>query len=92
MDYAIDDLKYFLDGVRDLQGYLTALSINFNGVDVGEYLKKLKDLTSDPVDFYDMLIALRADLSMLVIKYPETESEAYPAVRVIDEIINHVRV
>ena len=84
------DLSYFLDGLKDLKGYLIALSVNFNGVDVEKFIFKLNNLPSDPIDFYETLLELRSELCVLVMKYPETEREAYPAVKTIDEIIRNV--
>jgi len=86
-----EELNSFLDHVNDIQGYLTALTINFIGADekVEPYLHfigKLGNEDVDPVEFYEMLLELRAVLGVLVTGYPETEGEIIPCVKVIDDL------
>lgn len=89
---APEDLDYFLDGIRDLSGYLTALRVNYTGTDVlDEYIYKLKDITTDPVDFIGMLVELRKTLAIIIMREDATSAEVLPAVKVIDEIMRMVR-
>ena len=86
-----EQLLNFIDHIRDIKGYLTALTINFNGTDEKvqpymDFLFKLGREDVDPVDFYEMLLELRAVLGVLVTGYPETQGEILPCVRAIDEL------
>lgn len=85
------DLDYFLEGIKDLRGYLSALLVNYTGTEVvEEYLHKLRDVTTDPVEFVEMLIELRRDLSVLMIRAPSADAEILPAVEAIDSIMRLV--
>lgn len=91
-----EQLINFLDHIKDIKGYLTALSINFIGADEKvapymEFLYKVGDEDTDPVEFYEMLLELRAVLGVLVTGYPETESEIMPCVQVIDDLKDMLR-
>lgn len=86
-----EQLNSFLDHIKDIKGYLTALSINFIGADekiepYTSFLFKLGREDVDPVEFYEMLLELRATLGVLVTGYPETEGEILPCVKVIDDL------
>lgn len=86
-----EQLNSFLDHIRDIKGYLTALTVNFVGTEekVAPYqafLFKLGREDVDPVEFYEMLLELRAVLGVLVTGYPETQSEIYPCVKAIDDL------
>ena len=86
-----EQLNSFLDHIRDIKGYLTALTINFNGTDEKvqiylDFLHKLGREDVDPVEFYEMLLELRAVLGVLVTGYPETQGEIMPCVKVIDDL------
>lgn len=77
----------FVEALRDLVGYLTVLEVNYSGTDfVSGYKKRIKELPQDPIEFTDILLDLRAELGSLLMKYPQTEAEVYPAVKVIDGI------
>jgi len=86
-----EELNSFLDHIRDIQGYLTALTINFQGADEKvapyvDFMSRLGNEDVDPVDFYEMLTELHAVLGVLVTGYPETEGEVLPCIAVIDEL------
>lgn len=90
------ELIEFLDLVKDMRGYLTALVVNFTGTDEKvaiylDYLRKVGDEDLDPVEFYEMLLELRAVLGVLVTGYPETGGEVLPLIQVIDDLRNLVR-
>ena len=86
-----EQLLKFIDHIRDIKGYLTALQVNFLGAEekIAPYMAflfKLGREDVDPVDFYEMLLELRAVLGVMVTGYPETEGEIMPCVRAIDDL------
>ena len=88
---APEELLNFLDYIKDVRGYLTALQINFIGAEekIAPYMAfmdKLGNEDVDPIDFYEMILELRAVLGVLVTGYPEMEAEILPCVRTIDAL------
>lgn len=86
-----EQLNDFLDHTKDIQGYLSALTINFNGLDEKfdpfiNFMSRIGREEVDPVDYYDMLTELHSVLGVLVTGYPETEGEVLPCIKVIDEL------
>jgi hypothetical protein len=86
-----EQLNDFLYHIKDIKGYLTALQINFLGAEekiapYQAFLFKLGREDVDPVDFYEMLLELRAVLGVMVTGYPETEGEIMPCVKAIDDL------
>lgn len=84
-----EQLKLFLDHTDDIKGYLTALNINFQGADEKtqpylDFMFKLGREDVDPVEFYEMLLELRAVLGVMIMGYPETGKEIFPCIRAID--------
>lgn len=86
-----EQLNNFLDYVKDIRGYLTALSVNFLGADerLAPYLHNLSLVGReevDPQDFYEMLLELRKDLDILSMHNEKCYHEVLPCIKVLDEL------
>jgi len=91
-----EELNNFLDYVKDIQGYLLALTINFHGLDekvapYQEFLSKVGTEDVDPVDFYECLTEMYSVLGIIQTAYPETGSEILPCIKVVDHLRNMFR-
>ena len=88
---APEELLNFLDYTKDIRGYLTVLQINYIGAEekIAPYMAfmdKLGKEDVDPIDFYEMILELRAVLGVMIVGYPEMEVEVLPCIRAIDAL------
>ena len=91
-----EELNSFLDYTKDINGYLTALTINFVGLEhklapYQSFLRKIGKEDVDPIDFYECITELHSVLGVMMMAYPETEKEILPCIQVIDHLRNMFR-
>lgn len=86
-----EQLEEFLDYVKDIKGYLTALSVNWPSFEVKYYrhleiLNKIGEEDVYPDEFYECVTELYRVLGLIMSVEPETEGEILPCIQVIDQL------